>query len=97
LKSSRNKKKTKTTLWFEGQGVEEYRRRLEIDRFEEPEVEKIAAQLKEVIEKATTKQEIIVKGVKGKGRKNEWWDIECKYVIKEGSSKGVERMEEDQN
>jgi hypothetical protein len=74
--------------------VEEHRRRLEKARFEEPEVENWK---KYVTENATTKQEIIVKGVKGKGRKNEWWYIECKYVIKEGSSKGVERMEEDQN
>jgi hypothetical protein len=32
---------------------------------------KIAIELKEVIEKATTKMEIIVKGAKGTGKKNE--------------------------
>jgi hypothetical protein len=32
----------------------------------------MAVELKEVIEKATTKKEITVKGAKGTGRKNEW-------------------------
>jgi hypothetical protein len=39
-------------VWDE-QGVKEYRRRLEKATFEEQEVEKMAAELKEVVEKAT--------------------------------------------
>jgi hypothetical protein len=31
---------------------------------------------KEVIEKATTKKEVLVKGAKGTRKKNEWWDKE---------------------
>jgi hypothetical protein len=44
-------------IW-DDQEVEEDRRRLEKARFEEQEVEKMAVELKEVIEKATTKKEI---------------------------------------
>jgi hypothetical protein len=47
-------------VWHE-QRVEEYRRRLEKAIFEEQDVEKIAAELKEVIEKATTKKEVTVR------------------------------------
>jgi hypothetical protein len=46
-------------MWDE-QGVKEYRRRLEKATFEEQEVEKMAAELKEVVEKATNE---VVKGV----------------------------------
>jgi adenylosuccinate synthase len=57
------------------QGVEEYRRRLEKARFEEQEIEKMTVELKELIEKATTKkEEVLVKGAKGTRKKNEWWD-----------------------
>jgi hypothetical protein len=47
-----------------------YRRRLGKPRFEEQEVEKIAVKLKKVIEKATTKKKVIVKGAKGTRKKN---------------------------
>jgi hypothetical protein len=57
-------------IWDE-QRVEEYRRRLEKVRFEEQDVEKMTVELKEIIGKATTKKEIIVKGAKGTGKKNE--------------------------
>jgi hypothetical protein len=60
----------KIKIWDE-QGVEECRRRLEKVRFEEEDVEQIAGELKEVIEKATRKMKIIVKGTKGAGKKNE--------------------------
>jgi hypothetical protein len=62
-------KKVTIKVWDE-QGVKEYRRRLEEATFEEQEVEKMAAELKEVIEKATTKKEVTVMGSKGVGRKN---------------------------
>jgi uncharacterized protein YjcR len=55
-------------IWDE-QGVEEYRRRLEKVRFEEQDVEKMAVELEEVIEKATTKKEILIRGGKGTGKK----------------------------
>jgi hypothetical protein len=64
-------------VWDE-QGVKEYRRKLEEATFEEQEVEKMAAELKEVVEKATTKKEVTVWGSKGTGKKKEWWDRECK-------------------
>jgi hypothetical protein len=52
------------------QGVEEYRTRLEKVRFEEQDVEKMAVELKEVIEKATTKKEVIIaRGAKGTEKK----------------------------
>jgi hypothetical protein len=35
-------------------------------------VEKMAAELNEVIEKGTTKKEVTVSGSKGAGRKNGW-------------------------
>jgi hypothetical protein len=54
-------------VWHE-QRVEEYRRRLEKAIFEEQDVEKMAAELKEVIEKATTKKEVTVRGSKVAGR-----------------------------
>jgi hypothetical protein len=44
-------------------------------------VEKMAAELKEVIEKATMKKEVTVRG--SKGRKNGWWDKECERLKKE--------------
>jgi hypothetical protein len=69
-------------IWDE-QGVEQYRRRLEKARFEEQHVEKMVVELKEAIEKATTKKEIIVKEAKGVGRKNEWWDKEFEQLKKE--------------
>jgi 5-methylcytosine-specific restriction endonuclease McrBC GTP-binding regulatory subunit McrB len=52
-------------------------------RFEEQDVEKMAVELKEVIEKATTKKKTIVKGAKGTGRKIEWWDKKYKKLKKE--------------
>jgi hypothetical protein len=58
-------------------------RRLGKVRFEEQDVEKMAVELKEVIEKATPKKKIIVKGAKGTGKKNEWWDKECEQLKKE--------------
>jgi hypothetical protein len=63
-------------VWDE-QGVKEYRRRLEEATFEEQEVEKMVAELREVIEKATRKKEVTVKGSKRTGRKNGWWGREC--------------------
>jgi hypothetical protein len=64
-------------VWDE-QGVKKYRRRLEEATFEGQEVEKMAAELKEVVEKTTTKKEVTVWGSKGTGRKKGWWDRECK-------------------
>jgi hypothetical protein len=43
----------------------------------------MAVELKEVIEKATTKKEVIIKGAKGTGKKNEWWDKKYKQLKKE--------------
>jgi 5-methylcytosine-specific restriction endonuclease McrBC GTP-binding regulatory subunit McrB len=43
----------------------------------------MAVELKEVIEKATTKKKTIVKGAKGTGRKIEWWDKKYKKLKKE--------------
>jgi hypothetical protein len=43
----------------------------------------MAVELKEVIEKATTKKKTIVKGAKGTGRKTEWWDKKYKKLKKE--------------
>jgi hypothetical protein len=43
----------------------------------------VVVELKEAIEKATTKKEIIVKEAKGVGRKNEWWDKEFEQLKKE--------------
>jgi hypothetical protein len=40
----------------------------------------MAVELKKVIEKATTKKEIIIKGAKATGRKNERWDKECEQL-----------------
>ncbi|KAH0809508.1 hypothetical protein GEV33_013282 [Tenebrio molitor] len=40
-------------------------------------VEKMVAELKEVIEKAMKKKEVIVRGSKRAGKKNGWWDREC--------------------
>jgi hypothetical protein len=37
-------------------------------------VEKMEAEMKEVIEKATTKKEVTVRETKRTGRKNEWLD-----------------------
>jgi hypothetical protein len=52
------------------QELEEYRTRLEKVRFEEHDVEKMAVELKEVIEKATTKKEVIIaRGAKGTEKK----------------------------
>jgi hypothetical protein len=50
---------------------------------EEQNVEKIAAELKKVIEKATTKKKVTVRGTKGAGKKNDWWDKECEQSKKE--------------
>jgi hypothetical protein len=41
------------------------------------------AELKEAIEKATTKKEVTVRGSKGTGRKHLWWDRECEQLKKE--------------
>jgi hypothetical protein len=57
-------------MW-DDHGLEEDRRRPEKARFEKQDVEKMAVELKEVIEKATTKKEVIIKGAKGTGKKNE--------------------------
>jgi hypothetical protein len=65
-------KKVTTKVWDE-QEVEEYMRRLEKATFEEQDVEKMAIEMKNVIEEATTKKEVTVRGAKGTGRKNEWW------------------------
>jgi hypothetical protein len=43
----------------------------------------MVAELKEVIEKATKKKEVIVRGSKGAGKKNGWWDRECEQSKKE--------------
>jgi hypothetical protein len=57
MEKGRTKERQKVTIkiWDE-QGVKEYRRRLQKVRFEEQDVEKMAVELKEVIEKATTKK-----------------------------------------
>jgi hypothetical protein len=44
------------------------------------DMEKMAAEL---IEKATTKQEVTVRVSKGTGRKNGWWERECEQMKKE--------------
>jgi rubrerythrin len=75
-KAREEQKKVIIKVWDE-QRVEEYSRRLETATFVEQDVEKMAAELKEVIEKATTKKEVTVRGTKGAGRKNGWWDREC--------------------
>jgi hypothetical protein len=56
--------------------MKEYRR-IEEATFEEQVVEKMAAELKEVIERATTRKKVTVKGSKGTGRKSGLWDREC--------------------
>jgi hypothetical protein len=43
----------------------------------------MAVELKEVVENAATKKEVIVKGAKGTRKKNEWWDKELKQLKKE--------------
>jgi hypothetical protein len=67
-RAKEEQKKVTIKIWDE-QGVEEYRRRLEKVRFEEQDVEKMAVELEEVIEKATTKKEILIRGGKGTGKK----------------------------
>jgi hypothetical protein len=42
----------------------------------------MVVELKEVIEKATTKKKILVKGAKGTRRKNEWCNKECEQMKK---------------
>jgi hypothetical protein len=69
-------------IW-DDQGVEQDRKRLEKDRFQKQEVQKMAVELKKVIEKATTKKEVIVKGAKRTRKKNEWWDKKCEQLKKE--------------
>jgi hypothetical protein len=69
-------------MW-DDHGLEEDRRRPEKARFEKQYVEKMAVELKEVIEKATTKKEVIIKGAKGTGKKNRWWDKEYEQLKKE--------------
>jgi hypothetical protein len=61
-----------TIKTWDDQGVEQDRKRLEKARFQKQKVQKMAVELKEVIEKATTKKEVIVKGAKGTRKKNEW-------------------------
>jgi hypothetical protein len=80
---AREKTKNVTIKVWDEQRVEEYRRRLEKATFEEQDVEKMAAELKEVIEKATTTKKVTVRGSKGAGRKNGWWDRECEQAKKE--------------
>jgi hypothetical protein len=75
-------KKVIVKVWDE-QGVKEYSRRLEEATFKEQEIEKMVAELKEVIEKATKKKEVIVRGSKGAGKKNGWWDRECEQSKRE--------------
>jgi hypothetical protein len=60
-----DQKKVTIKIW-DYQGVEEDRRRPGKAIFEEQDVEKMAVELKE-----TTKKEVIVKGAKGTGKKNE--------------------------
>jgi hypothetical protein len=43
----------------------------------------MAVELKEVVENAATKKEVMVKGAKGTRKKNEWWDKELKQLKKE--------------
>jgi hypothetical protein len=75
-------KKVIVKVWSE-HGVKEYRRRLEEATFKEQEIEKMVTELKEVIEKATKKKEVIVRGAKGTGKKNGWWDRECEQAKRE--------------
>jgi hypothetical protein len=78
----KEEKKVIVKVWSE-QGVREYRRRLEEATFKEQEIEKMVTELKEVIEKATKKKEVIVRGAKGAGKKNGWWDRECEQAKRE--------------
>jgi hypothetical protein len=61
----------------------------------------MAVELKEVVEKAATKKEVIVKGAKGTRKKNEWWDKEFKQLKKiqrqGGKCRGEETDEMDNN
>jgi hypothetical protein len=75
-------KKVVVKVWSE-HGVKEYRRRLEEATFKEQEIEKMVTELKEVIKKATKKKEVIVRGAKGAGKKNGWWDRECEQAKRE--------------
>ncbi|KAH0813914.1 hypothetical protein GEV33_008877 [Tenebrio molitor] len=75
-------KKVIVKVWSE-HGVKEYRRRLEEATFKEQEIEKMVTELKEVIEKATKKKKMIVRGSKGAGKKNGWWDRECEQSKRE--------------
>jgi hypothetical protein len=61
-------KKVIVKVWSE-HGVKEYRRSLEEATFKEQEMEKMVTELKEVIEKATKKKKVIVRGSKGAGKK----------------------------
>jgi hypothetical protein len=87
-RANEEQKKVTIKIWDE-QGVEEYRRRLE----KEQNVEKMAVELKEVIEKATIKRRW--RKQKGQERKmsggtrnvNKW----------RRKSKGVKRMEEEED
>jgi hypothetical protein len=64
-RETEEQKKVTIKIW-DDQRLEEDMRRLEKARFEEQEVEKMAVELKEVIEKATTNE-----GAKGTRKKNE--------------------------
>jgi hypothetical protein len=80
--TSEEQKKVTVKVWDE-QGVKEYRRRLEEATFEEQEVEKMVAEMKDLIEKATKKMEVPVRGSKRAGKKNGWWDREYEQSKKE--------------
>ncbi|KAH0819186.1 hypothetical protein GEV33_003605 [Tenebrio molitor] len=60
----------------------------------EQNVEKIAAELKKVIEKATTKKKVTVRGTKGAGKKNDWWDKECEQSKKEAIPRSENKIRE---
>jgi hypothetical protein len=82
-KGGAREKQTKVTInVWDQQGVEEYRWRLEKATFKEQDVEKMAAELKEVIEKVKTKKEVTVRGSKGAGRTSGLWDRECEQAKK---------------
>jgi hypothetical protein len=60
-------------------------------------VEKMAVELKEVIQKAKTKKEEHNSQGSKKNKEEKLMVGQRMWTIEEGSSKGVKRMEEDQN
>jgi 23S rRNA pseudoU1915 N3-methylase RlmH len=82
LRAKEEQKRMTIKIW-DDQGVGEYRRRLEKTKFEEQEIEKMAVELKEVIEKARTKNNVIVNGAKGIRKKCEQLKKEAVKALRE--------------